>query len=130
MSDVNNPLTGVRFDGREAGRIGLVHQVCEDAAALEAALAKLLADIGRCAPGANAATKRLLLASRTTPLPELRDVGYITSDDALELPKLPKSMIVLGGGAIGCEFAQFMSRFGTSTRTLAVRVAGSSRGSM
>src|SRR5579864_6276045 len=33
-------LTGVRFDGREAGRIGLVHHVCEDAAALEATLAK------------------------------------------------------------------------------------------
>lgn len=48
-----------------------------------------------------------------TPLPELRDVGYLTSDDALNLSKLPKSMIVLGGGAIGCEFAQFMSRFGT-----------------
>jgi len=48
-----------------------------------------------------------------TPLPELRDVGYLTSDDALNLAKLPKSMIVLGGGAIGCEFAQFMSRFGT-----------------
>jgi len=48
-----------------------------------------------------------------TPLPELRDVGYLTSDDVLKLSTLPKSMIVLGGGAIGCEFAQFMSRFGT-----------------
>ena len=48
-----------------------------------------------------------------TPLPQLRDVGYLTSDDALRLDRLPKSMLVLGGGAIGCEFAQFMSRFGT-----------------
>ena len=47
-----------------------------------------------------------------TPLPQLRDVGYLTSDDALKLTKLPKSMLVLGGGAIGCEFAQYMSRFG------------------
>jgi isohexenylglutaconyl-CoA hydratase len=66
-------LTGMRFDGREAGRIGLVHQVCEDEAAFEAALAKVLADISRCAPGANAATKRLLLASRTVPLAALLD---------------------------------------------------------
>jgi isohexenylglutaconyl-CoA hydratase len=66
-------LTGVRFDGREAGRIGLVHHVCEDAATLDATLAKVLADIGRCAPGANAATKRLLLASRTMPLEPLLD---------------------------------------------------------
>jgi pyruvate/2-oxoglutarate dehydrogenase complex dihydrolipoamide dehydrogenase (E3) component len=47
-----------------------------------------------------------------TPLPQLRDVGYLTSDDALKLTKLPKSMLVLGGGAIGCEFAQYLSRFG------------------
>jgi isohexenylglutaconyl-CoA hydratase len=66
-------LTGVRFDGREAGRIGLVHHVCEDAAALEATLAKVLGEIGRCAPGANAATKRLLLSSRTIPLEPLLD---------------------------------------------------------
>jgi isohexenylglutaconyl-CoA hydratase len=66
-------LTGARFDGREAGRIGLVHHVAEDADQFEASLAKVLADIGRCAPGANAATKRLLLASRTMPLPDLLD---------------------------------------------------------
>jgi isohexenylglutaconyl-CoA hydratase len=66
-------LTGLRFDGREAGRIGLVHHVCDSQEAFEATLAKVLADINRCAPGANAATKRLLLASRTTPLEPLLD---------------------------------------------------------
>jgi isohexenylglutaconyl-CoA hydratase len=66
-------LTGMRFDGREALRIGLVHQLCENTASFEAALAKILADIDRCGPGANAATKRLLLASRTRPLDALLD---------------------------------------------------------
>ena len=66
-------LTGMRFDGREAGRIGLVHHVCDSAEAFAATLAKVLADINRCAPGANAATKRLLLASGTTPLEALLD---------------------------------------------------------
>jgi isohexenylglutaconyl-CoA hydratase len=66
-------LTGTRFDGREAGRIGLVHYVCDDKNALETTLAKVLEEVGRCAPGANAATKRLLLASRTTPLDTLLD---------------------------------------------------------
>ena len=45
------------------------------------------------------------------PLPSLEDVGYITSDHALSLTKLPKSLIVLGGGAIACELAQFFARF-------------------
>jgi len=47
-----------------------------------------------------------------SPLPQLNEVGFITSDDALTLKKLPKSLIVLGGGAVACEFAQFFARFG------------------
>ncbi len=48
----------------------------------------------------------------TSPLPQLDEVGFITSDDAVALKKLPKSLIILGGGAIACEFAQFFARFG------------------
>jgi isohexenylglutaconyl-CoA hydratase len=58
-------LTAHRFDGREAERIGLVDQACDGVAALEAALAQVLAGIRRCSPNANAVTKRLVLASRT-----------------------------------------------------------------
>jgi pyruvate/2-oxoglutarate dehydrogenase complex dihydrolipoamide dehydrogenase (E3) component len=47
-----------------------------------------------------------------SPLPQLNEIGYITSDEALTLKKLPKSLVVLGGGAIACEFAQFFARFG------------------
>jgi pyruvate/2-oxoglutarate dehydrogenase complex dihydrolipoamide dehydrogenase (E3) component len=47
-----------------------------------------------------------------SPLPQLDDVGFITSDDAVALKKLPGSLIILGGGAIACEFAQFFARFG------------------
>jgi pyruvate/2-oxoglutarate dehydrogenase complex dihydrolipoamide dehydrogenase (E3) component len=46
------------------------------------------------------------------PLAQLDEVGYITSDDAVALKHLPKSLIILGGGAIACEFAQFFARFG------------------
>jgi dihydrolipoamide dehydrogenase len=46
------------------------------------------------------------------PLPQLREIGCLTSDDALALKRLPKSLIVLGGGPIACEFAQFFARFG------------------
>ncbi|HYM03998.1 MAG TPA: enoyl-CoA hydratase-related protein [Stellaceae bacterium] len=80
-------LTGMRFDGREAGRIGLVHYVCEDPAALEITLAKVLKEIGRCAPGANAATKRLLLASRTTALDDLLDQASEAFATALRGPE-------------------------------------------
>jgi pyruvate/2-oxoglutarate dehydrogenase complex dihydrolipoamide dehydrogenase (E3) component len=46
------------------------------------------------------------------PLPSFLKTGYLTSDDALELKKLPKSLLVLGGGPTACEFAQFFVRFG------------------
>jgi dihydrolipoamide dehydrogenase len=47
-----------------------------------------------------------------SPLPQLRKLDYLTSDTALELTRLPKSLIVLGGGAVAVEFAQFFARFG------------------
>jgi pyruvate/2-oxoglutarate dehydrogenase complex dihydrolipoamide dehydrogenase (E3) component len=47
-----------------------------------------------------------------SPLSSLDEVGYITSDEALTLQTLPKSMIVLGGGAVAVEFAQFFCRMG------------------
>ena len=48
------------------------------------------------------------------PLPSLGAAGCLNSDTALKLSKLPKSLIVLGGGAIALEFAQFFARFGVA----------------
>jgi pyruvate/2-oxoglutarate dehydrogenase complex dihydrolipoamide dehydrogenase (E3) component len=48
----------------------------------------------------------------SSPLCELNDLDCLTSDSALSLKKLPKSLIILGGGPTACEFAQFFARFG------------------
>ena len=50
---------------------------------------------------------------RRPSLPGLEDLGYLTSDDTLDLSQEPKSLIVLGGGAVAVEFAQFFQRLGT-----------------
>jgi pyruvate/2-oxoglutarate dehydrogenase complex dihydrolipoamide dehydrogenase (E3) component len=68
-------------------------------------------------PGGNFLTaKHFIIATGSSvapsPLPQLNEIGCITSDDALVLKKLPKSLIILGGGAVACEFAQFFARFG------------------
>lgn len=47
-----------------------------------------------------------------SPLCQLNELGCLNSDSALSLKKLPKSLIVLGGGPTASEFAQFFSRFG------------------
>ena len=39
--------------------------------------------------------------------------NVITSTEALNLKTLPKSMLVIGGGVMGCEFATIFARFGT-----------------
>ncbi|HXN08678.1 MAG TPA: dihydrolipoyl dehydrogenase [Candidatus Acidoferrales bacterium] len=49
------------------------------------------------------------------PISGLIDTGFLTSDDVLDLTKLPKSVIVLGGGVAGVELAQYLSRVGVIT---------------
>jgi pyruvate/2-oxoglutarate dehydrogenase complex dihydrolipoamide dehydrogenase (E3) component/uncharacterized membrane protein YdjX (TVP38/TMEM64 family) len=50
------------------------------------------------------------------PLPGLNDVGYVTSDtlwdEFAQLDQIPKRLVVLGGGPIGCELAQSFARLG------------------
>jgi len=46
------------------------------------------------------------------PIPGLEEVGYLTSDTVWNLRVLPKRLLVLGGGPIGCELAQAFARFG------------------
>ena len=49
----------------------------------------------------------------TPDVPGLRETPHWTSDDVLELDFLPESVIVLGGGVIACELAQFLRRIGS-----------------
>jgi len=46
-------------------------------------------------------------------IPGLREVKCWTSDDVLDLDFVPKSVLVLGGGIVACELAQFLNRIGT-----------------
>ena len=47
-----------------------------------------------------------------SPLPQLDELEPLNSDSALKLTRLPQSLIMLGGGAVAVEFAQFFARFG------------------
>jgi pyruvate/2-oxoglutarate dehydrogenase complex dihydrolipoamide dehydrogenase (E3) component len=46
------------------------------------------------------------------PIPGLKNTGYLTNETLFSLTELPKRLIVIGGGPIGCEMAQCFARFG------------------
>jgi dihydrolipoamide dehydrogenase len=72
------------------------------------------------------ATKGIVIAtgSRVKGLPqaglELNKTTVISSDEALVLPKAPKSIAIVGAGAVGCEFADVFAAFGSKVTLLEV----------
>lgn len=61
-------------------------------------------------------TKRIILALGSIPasvsIPGADSPGVITTDDALKLPQIPKSLVIIGGGVIGVEFATIFAKLG------------------
>jgi len=52
------------------------------------------------------------------PIDGLQQAGFITNVEAVALPTLPRRLAILGGGAIGIEFAQMFHRFGVDVTVL------------
>lgn len=67
-----------------------------------------------------AAKSVIATGSRTADvrIPGLTDVGFITNYEALQLKSVPTSLIVVGAGYVGVEFAQMYARFGTKVTLL------------
>lgn len=63
-------------------------------------------------------TRNIVIATGARPLlppvPGLADVNPLTSDTVWNLRHLPRRLVVLGGGPIGCELAQCFARFGAA----------------
>lgn len=61
--------------------------------------------------------KRIVIATGSRPMipsiPGLADVKYWTNEQALQAQTAPKTLLVIGGGPIGLEFAQVFARFGS-----------------
>jgi dihydrolipoamide dehydrogenase len=74
----------------------------------------------------HAATKAVVICtgSRVKGLPqaglELNKTTVISSDEALIIEKAPKSLAIVGAGAVGCEFADVFSAFGTKVTIIEV----------
>jgi dihydrolipoamide dehydrogenase len=67
--------------------------------------------------GKQITTPNIIIASGgrpfVPPIPGLEQAGYFTSDTIWTLRTLPKRLVILGGGPIGCELAQAFARLGS-----------------
>jgi len=67
-------------------------------------------------------TKNVILATGSRPktLPGIAPDGraIVTSDEILQIRELPKSLIVIGAGAVGIEFASLFARFGSTVTVI------------
>ncbi len=72
--------------------------------------------------GTNLDGKKFIIATgsspRVLPIPGIEKVDYITNLEALSLREKPSSMIIIGGRALGLEFAQMYAHMGTRVTVL------------
>jgi pyruvate/2-oxoglutarate dehydrogenase complex dihydrolipoamide dehydrogenase (E3) component len=47
------------------------------------------------------------------PITGIEDIGFLTFKEAINLTKLPASLLIFGAGPVGCELAQIFATFGT-----------------
>lgn len=69
------------------------------------------------AAGRTFSAKKFLISTGSDvfvpPTPGLEEAGYLTFKDLVEIDHVPESILVMGGGAVGCEFSQIFSTFGS-----------------
>jgi pyruvate/2-oxoglutarate dehydrogenase complex dihydrolipoamide dehydrogenase (E3) component len=62
---------------------------------------------------------KALIATGTRPrvpeIPGLQDAGFLTNENVFDLTELPRRLLVIGGGPVGCELAQAFCRLGART---------------
>jgi pyruvate/2-oxoglutarate dehydrogenase complex dihydrolipoamide dehydrogenase (E3) component len=63
--------------------------------------------------------KKAMIATGARPdtpaIPGLIEAGFLTNENVFDLVELPRRLLVIGGGPLGCELAQAFCRFGAQT---------------
>lgn len=68
------------------------------------------------------ASRAIVIATGTAPavpaIPGLNTVKYWTNRDAVKVERLPGTLVILGGGAVGVELSQVFARFGVKVKVI------------
>ena len=77
-----------------------------------------LTNDGVAVDGSLLRTDKVIIAAGASPvlppIPDIERVPHLTSTTALDLERLPRSLLVIGGGYIGCELGQMFARAGVA----------------
>lgn len=124
---IESATAGHDFDAAMARVRAVVDRIAatESAEALRAAGVEVITGVGRLTDrsrilvdGRTIRARRIVLAlgsrPRMLPVPGLDGVGPLTTDSLWDLDRAPASLIVMGGGAIGCELGQALARLGVA----------------
>jgi pyruvate/2-oxoglutarate dehydrogenase complex dihydrolipoamide dehydrogenase (E3) component len=69
--------------------------------------------------GARLRFRKAMIATGARPdtpsIPGLVEAGFLTNENVFDLTELPRRVLVIGGGPLGCELAQVFCRFGAQT---------------
>ena len=81
-----------------------------------------LAETGVAVDGESVKAPKTIIATGSAaslpPIPGINRIPFLTSTTALELQRLPASLMVIGGGVIGCELGQMFARLGSEVTIL------------
>ena len=81
--------------------------------------ARFIATDSLTVDGARLRFKKAMIATGARPdtpsIPGLVEAGFLTNENVFDLTELPRRLLVIGGGPLGCEMAQVFCRFGAQT---------------
>lgn len=122
--------TGMRFDFRSAmlrmrrittriSRNASAMNLARDGIHLFFGNARFTAGDAVDVDGVRLRFRKALIATGSSPMlptiPGLAEAGFLTNQTVFDLEALPESLLVIGGGPLGCELAQVFVRFGSRT---------------
>ncbi len=86
--------------------------------------APLIVTVGEGNTARTHKARKVILATgarpSTPPIPGASDVGALDSTTAMEVTELPRSLLVLGGSAVGLELGQMFARFGVKVTVVEI----------
>ena len=117
--DFGAVMDRVRRIRERIGRVDSATRLIDEGIDLYFGTARFIGRDGVDVDGVRLRFRKALIATGSRPMlpqiPGLAEAGFLTNETVFALTELPPSLLVIGGGPLGCELAQAFCRFGTRT---------------